>query len=83
MKYKISVRLRSLVVSGLVIAISSFSSMTAAQSRTGVDIDMLGPQVGEAVPKFELPDQNGKLRSLDSILGPNGAMLLFHRSADW
>jgi len=57
--------------------------MTAAQSKTGVDIDTPGPQVGEAVPKFELPDQNGKLRSLDSILGPNGAMLLFHRSADW
>ncbi len=83
MKYKISVRLRSLVVGGWVIAISRFSSMAAAQSRTGVDIDLLGPQIGENVPQFELPDQNGKLQSLESILGPNGAMLLFHRSADW
>tara|TARA_B100000686_G_scaffold228516_1_gene235886 strand:- start:53 stop:226 length:174 start_codon:yes stop_codon:yes gene_type:complete len=57
--------------------------MATAQSRTGVDIDTLGPQIGETVPQFELPDQNGKLQSLDSILGPNGAMLLFHRSADW
>ena len=57
--------------------------MATAQSRTGVDIDTLGPQIGENVPQFELPDQNGKLQSLESILGPNGAMLLFHRSADW
>lgn len=79
----VSTKLRSLIVSGWIIAISSVSSMAAAQSRTGVDIDVLGPQVGDTVPQFELPDQNGKLQSLDSILGPNGAMLLFHRSADW
>ena len=83
MKYKISVRLRSLVVGGWVIAISSFSSMAAAQSRTPIDVASLGPQVGEQVPEFSLPDQNGEMRSLESISGPRGAMLLFHRSADW
>jgi peroxiredoxin len=39
--------------------------------------------VGERVPDFSLPDQFGQLQSLDSIRGPNGTMLLFHRSADW
>jgi peroxiredoxin len=48
-----------------------------------VDVHSLGPQVGDSVPDFQLPDQNGNTHTLDSIMGPNGAMLLFHRSADW
>ncbi len=48
-----------------------------------IDVASLGPQVGEQVPAFSLPDQNGRVRTLDSILGPNGAILLFQRSADW
>ena len=55
----------------------------AMQSRTPIDVASLGPQVGEQVPAFSLPDQNGKVQTLESILGPNGAILLFHRSADW
>ena len=57
--------------------------MTSAQSRTAIDVHSLGPQVGERVPEFRLPDQNGRIQTLESIMGPNGAMLLFHRSADW
>ena len=53
------------------------------QSRTPVEVALLGPQVGEQVPSFSLPDQNGRVRTLESIMGRNGAMLLFHRSADW
>ena len=53
------------------------------QSRTPIDVASLGPQVGEPVPAFSLPDQNGQVRTLESILGPNGAMLLFYRSANW
>ena len=53
------------------------------QSRTPIDVASLGPQVGEQVPEFSLPDQNGQMRTLESIVGPKGAMLLFHRSADW
>ena len=55
----------------------------AMQSRTPIDDASLGPQVGERVPDFSLPDQDGRERTLESILGPNGAILLFHRSADW
>ena len=52
-------------------------------ARTPIEVASLGPQVGERVPAFSLPDQNGQIRTLESILGPRGAMLLFHRSADW
>ena len=55
----------------------------ATEGRTPINVASLGPQVGEQVPAFSLPDQNGEVRTLESILGPRGAMLLFHRSADW
>jgi hypothetical protein len=48
-----------------------------------IDVSKLGPQVGERVPDFSLKDQNGKTWTLQSIMGPNGAMLVFFRSADW
>ncbi len=59
------------------------SENAASQSRTPIDVASLGPQVGERVPDFSLRDQNGQDRTLESILGPKGAILLFHRSADW
>ena len=46
-------------------------------------VSNLGPQIGEQVPDFQLSDQFGELQNLESIMGPNGAMILFHRSADW
>jgi hypothetical protein len=39
--------------------------------------------VGERVPDFKLFDQFGKVRTLPSIMGRRGAMLVFVRSADW
>ena len=44
---------------------------------------MLGPQVGDRVPDFTLTDQHGQSRTLTSLVGPKGAMLVFYRSADW
>jgi hypothetical protein len=57
----------------------------ASQStpRTKIDVSKLGPQVGERVPDFTLSDQAGKTWTLQSIMGPKGAMLVFIRSADW
>jgi len=63
--------------------LSGISTSTVAQSRTPIDVAALGPQVGERVPDFSLPDQNGQIQTLASIMRANGAMLLFHRSADW
>ncbi len=52
-------------------------------SRAPIDVNALGPQVGESVPDFSLRDQNGEAQTLESIMGPRGALILFHRSADW
>ena len=42
-----------------------------------------GPEVGEQIPDFQGTDQNGVVRSFDDIKGPNGAYIIFQRSADW
>ena len=42
-----------------------------------------GPAIGERVPDFELADQNGKQWALKQLMGPNGLLLVFTRSADW
>jgi hypothetical protein len=58
-------------------------SMAQTTPRQKIDVSKLGPQVGERIPDFSLPDQNGKKQTLQSIMGPKGAMLVFIRSADW
>ena len=55
----------------------------AQGTRTQIDVSKLGPQVGERVPDFTLVDQSGTERTLQSIMGRRGAMLVFVRSADW
>jgi len=55
----------------------------AGPPREKVDVSKLGPQVGQRVPDFSLKDQTGKVQTLQSIMGPKGAMLVFLRSADW
>jgi hypothetical protein len=42
-----------------------------------------GPEPGERIPEFSLPDQAGVSRSLENLTGANGLLLVFHRSADW
>ena len=56
---------------------------TSTPTRTRIDVSELGPQVGERVPDFSLQDQNGKTWTRQSIMGPQGAMLVFVRSANW
>jgi peroxiredoxin len=55
----------------------------SAQDVRKVDVSKLGPQVGQTVPDFNLPDQHGMKRSLQGVMGPKGAMIVFYRSADW
>jgi hypothetical protein len=55
----------------------------ASTSTAGPDVTKLGPQVGEKVPDFSLPDQHGTTRTLASLMGPKGLVLVFNRSADW
>ena len=42
-----------------------------------------GPAVGETVPAFEARDHEGRPRTLESLRGPEGLVLVFFRSADW
>ena len=42
-----------------------------------------GPAVGEKIPPFRGPDQNGRIQDFNSIRGPQGAAIYFMRSADW
>jgi hypothetical protein len=42
-----------------------------------------GPDPGERIPEFALPDQSGAIRTLKDLTGPHGLFLVFHRSADW
>lgn len=73
----------SYIVLFLALALPAMSPLDAQQGREKVDVSKLGPQVGDKVPDFSLPDQTGKLQTLQSIMGRRGAMLVFIRSADW
>lgn len=70
----------TLLVCALVVAAAIVDS---AQDVRKIDVSKLGPQVGATVPDFNLPDQHGKPRTLQSVMGPKGAMIVFYRSADW
>ncbi|HJR60708.1 MAG TPA: hypothetical protein VJ813_14960 [Vicinamibacterales bacterium] len=65
--------------------VSLSASQNAASTRAagGPDVTKLGPQQGQKVPDFTLPDQDGRARSLASLMGDNGLVLVFSRSADW
>jgi hypothetical protein len=64
------------------ISIAAFAVFCAfPQAQT--DLATLGPQVGQHAIDFSLPDQTGRVRTLKSVAGPKGTMLVFFRSADW
>jgi len=80
----LGITLAAMTALGIAVAVMVFGvGLDEVQSRTPIDVASLGPQVGERVPAFSLPDQNGQIQTLESILGPNGAILVFHRSASW
>ena len=54
----------------------------AAQGTPGADI-AFGPAIGEAIEIGTLKDQSGADRDLASLMGENGLVLMFVRSADW
>ena len=72
-----------IVLSGAALGMLAQVSVEAQQApREKMDLSKLGPQVGQTVPDFSLKDQYGAT-TLNSIMGPKGAMLVFIRSADW
>ncbi len=50
---------------------------------TSLAFGQTGPEVGAKIPDFAAQDQTGAERDFASLAGPNGLLLLFHRSADW
>lgn len=76
-------RIQALTTWSLVALLASLFAQAPVQAQETLDLSRLGPQVGERVPDFNLQDQSGRVRTLQSIMGPNGAMLVFVRSADW
>ena len=75
--------MRTVVLALAVVAASALVIAQGPPAKTAADFAKLGPQVGERVPDFSLPDQSGTPRDLRSVLGPNGVMLVFFRSAEW
>ncbi len=67
----------------LAFAVLAWGGVPAQAPKSTDELAKLGPQVGERVPGFSLPDQNGRVHTLASLLGRNGTMLVFFRSADW
>jgi len=76
-------RMSITVASAVAWALVSLATQLAAQQPVLPDVQKLGPQVGSRVPDFTLLDQKGQSRTLASLTGPKGLMLVFFRSADW
>jgi cytochrome oxidase Cu insertion factor (SCO1/SenC/PrrC family) len=80
-------RMSSIAAGVVVCALFSLVAQTTAQQSAPQpvlpDVQKLGPQVGSRVPDFTLLDQKGQQRTLASLMGPKGLMLVFFRSADW
>ena len=66
----------------VLVALASLGA-AAVEAQPAADTTLVGPQVGTSVPPFSGTDQFGRTQTLNTTLGPNGAMLVFFRSADW
>jgi hypothetical protein len=78
---------RNLAALAVLLAVLGVCRVDAQQipqpARQKIEVAKLGPQVGQQVPDFNLRDQTGRMRNLQSVIGSRGAMLVFFRSADW
>jgi hypothetical protein len=73
----------ALLLAAMLLPPPAAAQSSPASDPSRIDVSKLGPQLGQRVPNFSLKDQNGKVQTLQSIMGPKGAMLVFVRSADW
>ena len=72
------------VAAAVVCVVFGLSTRAALQQPPALpDVQTLGPQVGSRALDFTLLDQKGQSRTLASLMGPKGLMLVFYRSADW
>ncbi len=47
------------------------------------DLSTVGPKIGTAAHDFGGIDQFGRAQTLQTLMGRDGLMLVFFRSADW
>jgi peroxiredoxin len=71
------------IVCALFSLVAQPTAQQPAPQPTLPDVQKRGPQIGTRVPDFTLLDQKGQSRTLASLMGPKGLMLVFYRSADW
>ena len=62
---------------------ASFCLPVRGQLQGLQDATQFGPAAGATAPEFSLVDQFGQRRSMESLMGPQGIVLVFFRSADW
>ncbi len=85
MIYNTSMTIRLALAAWLVFAgiATPTAQQPAGSARQRINVSALGLRVGQRVPDFALMDQDGRERTLQSVMGPRGAMIVFVRSADW
>lgn len=62
---------------------SPAASATPAAAAAPAEESGPGPAVGDRLPAFEAPDQDGKRQDLETLRGKNGLLLNFNRSVVW
>lgn len=71
-------------VSKRIVRILAFSVAALAPLLMSAQSEIpTGPAVGQKIPDFEAVDQSGRRQTFETLRGPKGLLLLFHRSADW
>jgi hypothetical protein len=68
----------------LIAWIAVFSCLPLSGQLQGLhDTATIGTAVGATAAGFSLLDQSGKRHTVESLMGPQGLVLVFFRSADW
>ncbi len=70
----------------LLVGIVMSCSQNSGKKEYSIDPDLgfsTGPNINDKVPEFSLPDQNNNIKNLNELVGENGAILNFYRSASW
>ena len=73
----------NIILSSIALVLLAATTVSGQPAPPNIDVTKLGPHVGGRIADFRLQDQNGKAWTRDSLMGPNGLMLVFSRSADW
>jgi cytochrome oxidase Cu insertion factor (SCO1/SenC/PrrC family) len=75
------------LINGILKKMGSGEKIDPAEFKRFVDLQnadlKTGPAVGSKVPDFALEDQSGRRLTLHDLMGPEGMLLVFTRSADW